>query len=272
MPNASTPSAWPTVVGHAIYGTIVVVRFEARRILIAADSRHNYGSGAISHNRDDACKVVALGEHAAFVAAGFVGYDNAGPADRLQTWRASEVALLEYERHVHEHGGWSDAQLDVLARSIGDSLTSRIADLAQYAAPTVKSAVVGGLLTTGLLATALGNEVSVALIQIGVGTNGQVMLLPSSHLTPATHPISALGRGEVVVEVLAGSTQRAVLAMQELQTKGASLPPSERDVLCVTRLVELSIAWLPADASVGGPVDVLELCAEQPVRWIQRKS
>ena len=86
------------------HGTIAVVQYEAKRLIVAADSRHNLGKGVGASQNDLACKVAALGKYAFFVASGLIGYDNAGPMDRMETWRATDEARRVYARLVRERG------------------------------------------------------------------------------------------------------------------------------------------------------------------------
>lgn len=85
-------AASPHVGAQERRGTIAVVRYDPTRVIVAADSRHNLGKGVGTSQNDLACKVAVLGAHVVFVAAGLVGYDNNGPRDRLQTWRAADEA------------------------------------------------------------------------------------------------------------------------------------------------------------------------------------
>lgn len=259
------------VFGKPVHGTIAVVKYEKQRLIMAADSRHNFRDGAGSYNSDTACKIAALGEHAAFVSSGFVGYDNAGPQDQIATWRAIDDARSYFAQIVEKRGKWKDEYLEELAMSIGSSLVTRVTELARYAPITVHRAAVGNLLTTALLATSRGKNITVVVVQVGVDEHQRVQLIPPRRITPEVCPPCALGRGEVVTELLGLNTERARVEMGRLQRELAEIPDAEREIRRITRLVELSIAWLPDDAGVGGPVDVLELRAGKQVRWIQRK-
>ena len=259
------------VSGQPVHGTIAVVKSETLRLLIAADSRHNFGKGAGSYKNDTACKIAALGEHVSFVSAGLVGYDNAGPRDQLATWRATDDARSHFAQLVEDRGEWKNVYLDALAISIGRSLATHITELARYAPTTIQSAAVGNLLTTALFATGRGKDIGVVVVQVGVDEHKRVQLLPPRRITPEICPPCTLGRGEIVTEILGLSTQRARVEMSRLQRELAKLPDNEQEIRRITRLVELSIAWLPDDAGVGGPVDVLELRAGKRARWIQRK-
>jgi hypothetical protein len=259
------------VYGQAVHGTIAVVKYETQRLVIAADSRHNFGKGAGSYRNDTACKIAALGEHAAFVSSGLVGYDNAGPRDQLATWRATDDARSHFAQIVEDRGEWKDEYLDALAISIGTSLVAHITELGRYSPATIQSATVGNLLTTALLATGRGDNITAAVVQVGVNEHKRAQLLSQRRITPAVCPPCALGRGEVVTEILGLSTQRARVEMNRLKRELAEIPDTEREIRRITRLVELSVAWLPDNAGVGGPVDVLEVRAGKSARWIQRK-
>ncbi len=147
-------AASPHVGAQERHGTIAVVRYDPTRVIVAADSRHNLGQGVSASQNDLACKVATLGEHVVFVAAGLVGYDNNGPRDRLQTWRAADEARHAYADLVKQRGAWRDDRLDELAASWGEVVRSQIADFARFRPLAVRRSAVAGLLTTALIATA----------------------------------------------------------------------------------------------------------------------
>ena len=125
-----------TIATHAAaqesHGTIAVVRYDLNRIIIAADSRHNLGMGVGASQNDTACKIAALGKHLVFVASGLTGYDNAGPRDRMDTWRATEDARRVYDWIVRERGEWHDKYLYEFAKCWGEVVQSRIAYLFRF--------------------------------------------------------------------------------------------------------------------------------------------
>lgn len=253
------------------HGTIAVVRYEAKRLIVAADSRNNLGKGVGASQNDLACKVAALGKYAVFVASGLIGYDNAGPMDRMETWRATDEARRVYARLVKELGEWQDEYLDEFARSLGEVVRSRVADLARFAPLAIRTAAVAGLLTTALAATGRGKNIQVIVIQIGI-EDGKVQIITPRRIGPEVCPPCALGRGEIVTEFIGLTTERARIEAERLARETSGLSDDEREVRRIIRLVDLTIRLLPDTNDVGGPIDALELRAGEPLRWVQRKS
>lgn len=250
------------------HGTIAVVQYKAKRLIVAADSRNNLGNGVGAQQNDLACKVAALGKYAVFVAAGLTGYDNAGPMDRMETWRATDEARGVYARLVKEHGKWRDEYLDEFARYWGEVVQSRVADLSRLAPLTVHTAAVAGLLTTALVATGRGKNIQVIVIQIGI-MDGEVQMITPHRVDPKLY---TLGRGEIVAEFVGLTTERAKTEAERLARETSGVSDNEREVRRIIRLVDLTIKLLPNGNDVGGPIDALELRAGEPLRWIQRKS
>jgi hypothetical protein len=253
------------------HGTIAVVRYEAKRLIVAADSRNNLGKGVGASQNDLACKIAALGKYAVFVASGLIGYDKAGPRDRMETWRATDEAHSVYARLMRERGEWQDEYLDEFARSWSDVVQSRIAELARFAPLTVCTAAVDGLLTTALAATGRGKNIQVILIQIGI-EDGKIQVTTLRRIGPEVCPPCALGRGEIVTEFVGLTTERARIEAGRLALETSGLSDDEREVRRIIRLVDLTIRLLPDPTDVSGPIDALELHAGKPLRWIQRKS
>jgi hypothetical protein len=253
------------------HGTIAVVLYEAKRLIVAADSRNNLGKGVGASQNDLACKIAALGKYSVFVASGLIGYDNAGPRDRMETWRATDEARRVYTRLVRERGEWQDEYLDEFARSWGEVVQSRIVDLARFASLTVSTAADAGLLTTALVATGRGKNIQVILIQIRI-EDGKIQVTTLRRIGPEVCPPCALGRGEIVTEFVGLTTERAKIEAERLARETSGLSDDEREARRIIRLVDLTIRLLPDTTDVGGPIDALKLRAGEPLRWIQRKS
>jgi hypothetical protein len=261
----------PRSIAQERHGTIAVVLYDVKRLIIAADSRNNFGKGLGASQNDLSCKIAALGKYSVFVASGLIGYDNAGPRDQLETWRATDEARRVYARLVKKHGEWQDEYIDEFARSWGEVVQSRIADLASFAPLTVHMAAVDGLLTTALTATGHGKNIQVILIQIG-NKDGKIQVTTLHRIGPEVCPPCALGRGEIVTEFVELKTERARIEAQRLSRETIGLSDDEREIRRIIRLVDLTIRLLPENTDVGGPIDALELHAGEPLRWIQRKS
>jgi len=261
----------PRSVAQERHGTIVVVWYDAKRLIVAADSRNNLGKGVDASQNDLACKIAALGKYAVFVASGLTGYDNAGPGDRMETWRAIDEARRVYARLVKERGEWQDEYVDKFARSWGEVVQSRISDLATFSPLIVRMAAVDGLLTTALAATGRGKNIQVILIQISI-EDGWVQMITPRRIGPEVCQPCALGRGEIVTEFVGLTTKRARIEAERLARETSGLSDDEREVRRIIRLVDLTIRLLPDTHVVGGPIDALELRAGEPLSWIQRKS
>jgi hypothetical protein len=253
------------------HGTIAVVRYSLSRLMIAADSRTNLGTRSNTTTNDGACKVASLGEHAAFVASGLVGYDNNGPRDLLDTWRATDEARRVYAHLLKRDSEWQDDRLDEFAMAWGNLVRSRVAALAHFNPLAVRSSVVNGLLTTALVATGRGKRIRAVVVQIGIDSDGRIALLPLRRIEPEVCPPCALGRGEIVTEFLGLTSERARVEAARFARETRTLAEDERERRRVLRLVQLTINLLPDRNEVGGPIDALELRASGGVHWIQRK-
>jgi hypothetical protein len=86
---------------------------------------------------------------------------------------------------------------------------------------------------------------------------------------PTIH-FGALGRNEIVNEVVAGKTTFAKAEQRKWIASERNFPLRDRDVRWAIRLVQLTMAYHPRKIDVGGPIDALEI-TRRGIRWIERK-
>jgi len=265
-------AAWsPQVAAQERYGTIAVVHYAPTQIIIAADSRNNTLKGGHTSYNDLACKVTALGKYVAFVAAGLIGYDNAGPKDLLQTWRAGIEAQRVYGELTKQRGAWQDGYLDELAKRWGDAVLPRIMSYVRLNPLSIHASAADGVLTTALIATGQGKNIQVSIIQLAIDGDNRVRVIPPRRISPDECPPCAIGKGEIVTELFARKTERAKTEMDILIQEASRLPEGKRTIHWVIRLAELTTHLHSDKSAVGGPIDALELHAGEPIHWIQRK-
>jgi len=80
----------------------------------------------------------------------------------------------------------------------------------------------------------------------------------------------ALGRNEIVNEVVMGRTDFAKTEQRKWAVSKRSIPLRDRNVRWAMHLVQLTMAYHPKKADVGGPIDALEI-TRNGIRWVQRK-
>src|SRR5580704_12202780 len=97
-------------------GTLVVIGWSRTKIAIAVDSR---GYDDNEKYRDDICKIVRLGDHSVFTAAGNIIHAYKGRA----LWDAQKEALHAFKE---ARGTNSPRLLRTAARSWGDSMVTEI--------------------------------------------------------------------------------------------------------------------------------------------------
>jgi hypothetical protein len=261
----------PNISAQARTGTIAVVNHKLDRIIIAADSRSNFDKNDSSERNDHECKIVALGTQATFLAAGFVGYNNNGPRDAIQTWRAATEARHVYADIVKKAGGWQDSLLEDLGKVWGSTVKTHTTALLQGNPRAIQNSAVEGLLTTALIASGTGKSIRVIRVQIRLSQFGPIEVIGPTQITPEVCPPCALGKSAIAMEFLELTSPRARAANERWVQETKRLSDYERDIRSAIRLVNLTIAYHPNSNDVGGPVDALALRAEGQVRWIQRK-
>ncbi len=254
-------------------GTIAVVYYTPEKVIIAVDSREMLvgDDGRITH-RDDECKIAALGDKMAFVAAGLAGYDNSGPKDKLLTWRNSGEAHQAYfdvvarsKDNMNRPIVWS------VASRWGELVRSRVEELYEAQPNKVIDNAVKGLLTSAVF-SGLNADASIVvlLVQITVGEKGIEVVGPKQ-ITTNTCPPCGIGRSDIFLEFFQKTSERARDEAARWDIRKRQLSKAEFDRLWTIRFVDLTILLYPNPDEVGGIIDALEL-NRHGVTWIQRKD
>jgi hypothetical protein len=86
-----------------------------------------------------------------------------------------------------------------------------------------------------------------------------------------TVQLGALGRNEIVNEVLAAKTHFAKAEHRKWIAAERNIPLRDREVRWAVRLVQLTMEYHPQKADVGGSIDALEI-TRRGIRWVERKA
>ncbi len=242
-------------------GTVVVIGWSQTKIVIAVDSR---GFDETEKHRDDICKIVKLDNHSVFTAAGNIIHAAAGRV----FWDAQKEASNTF-KEAQRSG--SPRLLKTAARNWGDHMTAGINE-ALTADPSGSTQMLeDNIFLTGVFA---GYENgSTAMYQVEIVFDPAVRRARQKfhieHPQPTIH-FGALGRNEIVNEVVAGKTHFAKAEERKWAASERNFPLRDRDVRWAIRLVQLTMAYHPRKIDVGGPIDALEI-TRRGIRWIERK-
>jgi hypothetical protein len=242
-------------------GTVVVIGWSQTKIVVAVDSR---GFDDAGKHRDDICKIVRLDDHAVFTAAGNIIHARDGHA----LWDAQEEA-----RHAFQEAqkAGSSRLLRTAAQSWGEHMVASI-NRALAADPAGSTKMVeNNIFLTGVF---LGFQNGVtAMYQVEIafdpGTR-QAKQKFYAERPRATMHFAALGRNEIVSEVVAGRTHFARVELRKWDAAERNIPWRDRDVRWAIRLVQLTMEYHPQKIDVGGPTDALEI-TRRGIRWVERK-
>ena len=242
-------------------GTVVVVGLSQTKIVLAVDSR---GFDDAGRYRDDICKIVRLDDYSVFTAAGTIIHARNGRA----LWDAQEEA-----RHAFQ-----DAQkagnsrfLRAAARSWGDRMVASI-NQALAADPTGSWKMVeNNIFLTGVF---LGYQNgATAMYQVEIAYDPATRQAREKFYVERPRPtmhFAALGRNQIVTEVVADQTHFARVEQSKWAAAERSIALKDRDFRWAMRLVQLTMEYHPKKIDVGGPTDALVI-TRRGVRWVARK-
>jgi hypothetical protein len=242
-------------------GTVVAIGWSQTKIVVAVDSR---GFDDAGKHRDDICKIVRLDDHSVFTAAGNIIHARDGHA----LWDAQEEA-----RHAFQEAqkAGSSRALRAAARSWGEHMVASI-NRALAADPAGSTKMVeDNIFVTGVF---LGFQNGItAMYQVEITYDPGTRLARQKFYAErprATMHFAALGRNEIVSEVVAAKTHFARVEQRKWAAAERNIPWRDRDVRWAIRLVQLTMEYHPQKIDVGGPTDALEI-SRRGIRWVESK-
>jgi hypothetical protein len=247
--------------GQSASGTVVVIGWSQTKIVIAVDSR---GFDDAGKHRDDICKIVRLDDHSVFTAAGNIIHAHDGRA----LWDAQDAA-----RHAFKDAqkAGSSPVLRSTARSWGEHMVASI-NQALVADPSGSTKMVeNNIFLTGVFAGFQNGATALYQVEIAFDpATRQAREKFYAERPRATMHFAALGRNEIVSEVVAGRTHFARVEQRKWAAAERSIALKDRDARWAMRLVQLTMEYHPQKIDVGGPTDALEI-TRRGIRWIERK-
>jgi hypothetical protein len=243
-------------------GTVVVIGWSRAKIVIAVDSR---GFDDNEKYRDDICKIVELDGHSVFTAAGNIIHAHNGRA----LWNAQKAAM-----HAFQEAQSTGTQrlLKAAARSWGEHMVTTINQALKDDPAGSKLMLDKNIFLTGAF---LGFENgSTAMYQVEIVFDPSTQQAKESSYTErhtTTIEFGALGRNEIVNEIVADKTRFAKTEQRKWISAERDIPIKDRDVRWAIRLVQLTMEYHPQRSDVGGPIDALEI-ARRGIRWVERKT
>ena len=242
-------------------GTVVVIGWSQTKIVIAVDSR---GFDDAGKHRDDICKIVRLDDHSVFTAAGNIIHARDGHA----LWDAQEEARHAFQEAQNAGGR---LVLRAAARSWGERMVASI-NRALAADPAGSTKMVeNNIFLTGVF---LGFQNGItAMYQVEIACDPGTRQAREKFYAErprSTMHFAALGRNEIVSEVVAARTHFARVEQRKWAASERNIPWRDRDVRWAIRLVQLTMEYHPQKIDVGGPTDALEM-TRRGIRWVERK-
>ena len=259
-------------------GSVKIFRFSRAKITIAADSRVTHSDGT----RDDKeCKLAALGNRFVFSATGLTGQRFQAISPAWPTgWNAWDEARAAWEAQLAETGGVIQSGF---VRKVADRWGERVASMFRLQSPAEFPQIVHHeMLTMGLFAGVNFRGVIVVVVEIvkydkqRLETSGILSVSNEGFpLDPGNgycDSIFALGKTEIATELACGTSDRAKHFAETWNRESVKIRADKRDSEYLERLVKATARFHPDRDSVGGPVDVIEVDANNGTHWVQRKE
>jgi hypothetical protein len=131
----------------------------------------------------------------------------------------------------------------------------------------------GGLLTIGIFGGLDGAgrpQMADAVIAFNKDSLQRISSKSSSYYSCPLNGFCVIGRGEVVIEFLTKSSERARQEARSWSPDDGRTPQAFFDVRRAVRLAELTKRYQQGSA-VGGPIDAVQINRDGHAEWYQRK-
>ena len=242
-------------------GTVVVVGLSQTKIVLAVDSR---GFDDAGKYRDDICKIVRLDNYSVFTAAGTIIHARDGHA----LWDAQEQA-----RHAFQDAqrAGSSRLLRTAAQNWGNRMVTSINQALADDPSGSRKMVENNIFLTGVFLGYQNGATAMYQVEIAFDPAARqaIQKFYAERPRPTMH-FAALGRNQIVTEVVADRTHFAHLEQRKWAAAERSIALRDRDVGWATRLVQLTREYHPKKIDVGGPTDALVI-TRRGIRWVARK-
>lgn len=242
--------------------TSIIVDFKADRIILLADSRAENVNPSGENTRDNVCKIVVLGRHAAFAETGHEGYTPSSPSDRVPAWQGTAEALSAYRATSNQ------TLLETTRRWAFQA--ARFFDIFyRYAPQRVRNLrYSSGSLLFGMFVGADGRK-GLKFYAAQIVFDNKVPSRPVGYkiisLDPRREPYAT---NSITDELLKGVSVRAKQVKKVWTRRSWEIPPAERHLRWLEFVIHKTGAY---DSSVGGPVNALSLTSSS-VTWLENAT
>lgn len=260
-----------SIIGNAAFaqtekGTIGVVYFTQDQISAAIDSR------IISEDSpplDTECKLITFNNEIVFLSSGVTHHAHPGfywdtreEAKRAYSTIATQPTI-EDGRAAQMAAFWASSSLDSFIRWNQEEPVSLQRNITYGA---LVAAFFGGFDGSGRLVLWEARIIYDARYPNPIDRHVKKIL-------ECKRNICALGRAELVAELIYGDSESARTEALEWEKIASLIPQKDRPIQIVVRLVELTIKKRNATGlnDVGGPIDAVELRKDASIHWYASK-
>jgi hypothetical protein len=248
-------------------GTIVVAKWTPETIVVAADSRESRRSSYSDTN----CKIAAFGNKLVFSASGRRSTRNR--MTKAVLWDSFAVARQQYIRLTRK--GTPDQLAMALASGWGEAVKKELEKIGGMAIDGLEDYII----SNGIFADFdKDGTLSIAVEQVTYEiVDGKINIILSTDRVDSTKWSSYfLGHGEIVKEVTAGQTLRAIQWQNE--TNKLLEAADDKTSAFAIKMVELTIDNFPKTKKddrgipfsiMGRPIAVVQLTRGKGVTWIK---
>ena len=260
-------------VGDAMADAIIVVVYNRTGLAVAADSREpDAGTGAA----DRACKILPLSDNMFFAAAGhsLPAPEGSGGVGKEAAWIYGEAQVAFRQWQTLGSKVEDKTAVEAVAENWKRAIQEVLEETFEAQPESFVQMPRDGYLLRGVFG-GFDEAGEIALVVVSVrpqkAPNFEVLL---EHLTPGSKlDYVVLGKTDVVREFLEMQTARARTEAAQQESELANLDGGVQLARRAARLVDLAIGMQPAEqATIGGPIDILEMGAGDQITWVQRKE
>ena len=251
------------------FGSIVLMKFEADRTIVAADSRQHQESWT----DDSVCKIIEIDPHIFFFATGRAIMTD--PSNhRKELWSSFSTARSAISDYSDIRGYGFVRFISTWAEMMRELYENVLIRDRQHLVSALKDPGI----SIGVFGRSDENGVRVYLVSIRYAlppeVSGPMVYWITREIHAGELPVFTFGDPTafgLTTEFLADKTPRAKAANRAFRRQFASSSP-DIDAQKLRAAIEAAIKWIPDKRIIGGSVDLMTVRKGGVIEWHNRKS
>ena len=244
------------------FASLVLIRFDQQRLIVAAESRQSYGPWF----DDNVCKVIQVDPRTFFAATGRASFLNLKTKEAI--WSAFSIARSAF-RESRRLTGYGFIQFIAI-------WTEMMRERYQQMLLREPEALIGALkddtISTGIFGHASERGIAVYSVKLRYALPPVVVYPTVTSLMSPLHAGYRYEFGDATAlaltnEFFANESDRAKEANKAFLDAVKPFNTDDEEAQRLRRAIEFAVEWIPDKKIIGGPIDTIVVQPGRPIDW-----